>query len=198
MMAVMPVAGGSAISPTALVVDDDRLHVVVPMAMIMASSSGGRLRRRRGLSEDGVLHAAEVVDAAGDGDGALVAETVLLLRRLQQLQEERVVEVCHRHHHPLPLLAFPPHHDRHATLRRHRVGLLLLVPSGEVRHVERKAQRAPQAVVVMALLLDFVSHLVIGNHQSQPDQEREGIRGLAKARERRATGRSWRWRGGKG
>ncbi|KAG6494877.1 hypothetical protein ZIOFF_042660 [Zingiber officinale] len=45
------------------------------------------------IAVDDGLNAAEVVDGAGNGDGALVAEAILLLRRLQQLREQRVAQV---------------------------------------------------------------------------------------------------------
>lgn len=83
------------------------------------------------LVVDDALDAAEVVDAAGDGDGALLLEAVLLLRRLEQRHEQGVLQVPHGHHKPLLLLlllllllpaaASGPHHaHRHAPLGRHR------------------------------------------------------------------------------
>jgi hypothetical protein len=85
------------------------------------------------LLVDDSLDAAEVVDAAGDGDGALLLEPVLLLRRLEQRHEQRVLQVTHGDHEPLLLLAagWTHHPHRHAPLGRHpaahrRRGVLLL------------------------------------------------------------------------
>lgn len=75
---------------------------------------------------DEVLDVDESVDAAGDGDGALLLEAVLALRLLEQRTEERVLEVEQRHREPpllLPLLAHPHHHaplGRHHRPRRGR------------------------------------------------------------------------------
>jgi hypothetical protein len=99
---------------------DVQVVVVVVVAMVPAAGDVVVL-----LVVDDALDAAEVVDAAGDGDGALLLEAVLLLRRLEQRHEQRVLEVPHRHHEPL-LLQLPaagpgPHHaHRHAPLGRHR------------------------------------------------------------------------------
>lgn len=69
---------------------------------------------------DEVLDLDEAVDAAGDGDGALVAEAVLALGLLQQRAEERVLEVAQRHREPALLLPLQAHAHRHAPLGRHR------------------------------------------------------------------------------
>lgn len=58
----------------------------------------------------------ELGEPAGDGDGAVVPELVLLLRLLEEAGEQRVVQVVHRHDHPPPLLAFAADHDRHLPL----------------------------------------------------------------------------------
>ncbi|KAB8103865.1 hypothetical protein EE612_036461 [Oryza sativa] len=79
------------------------------------------------LVVDDALDAAEVVDAAGDGDGALLLEPELLLGLLEEPHEQRVLQITHRHHEPLPLrsssaaahAAGPHHPHRHAPLRRH-------------------------------------------------------------------------------
>jgi len=79
---------------------------------------------------DEVLDLDEAVDAAGDGDGALVAEAVLALGLLEQRAEERVLEVAQRNKKPALLLPVRAHPHRHAPLGRHRGRrhlLLLLV-----------------------------------------------------------------------
>jgi len=78
---------------------------------------------------DEVLDLDEAVDAAGDGDGALVAEAVLALGLLEQRAEERVLEVAQRDGEPALLLPVRAHPHRHAPLGRHRGRrhLLLLV-----------------------------------------------------------------------
>jgi hypothetical protein len=74
---------------------------------------------------DEVLDLDESVDAAGDGDGALVAEAVLALGLLQQRAEERVLEVAQRHGEPALLVALRAHAHRHAPLGHHRVLLVV-------------------------------------------------------------------------
>lgn len=67
---------------------------------------------RRLLLINQTLNGAELLDLAGNDDRTVVIETVLLLGFLQQLHEERVVDVNHRNHEPLLLLALA-HHHRH-------------------------------------------------------------------------------------
>jgi hypothetical protein len=89
------------------------------MVVVVAAGEESLVLR---LLVDDALDAAEVVDAAGDGDGALLREPVLLLRRLEQRHEQRVLQVPHRNNEPLLLLpaAGRPHHPyRHAPLGRH-------------------------------------------------------------------------------
>jgi hypothetical protein len=74
---------------------------------------------------DEVLDLDESVDAAGDGDGALVAEAVLALGLLQQRAEERVLEVAQRHGEPALLVALRAHAHRHAPLGHHRMLLVV-------------------------------------------------------------------------
>jgi len=78
---------------------------------------------------DEVLDLDEAVDAAGDGDGALVAEAILALGLLEQRAEERVLEVAQRDGEAALLLPVRAHPHRHAPLGRHhrRRHLLLLV-----------------------------------------------------------------------
>lgn len=89
---------------------------------------------------DEALELDEAVDAAGDGEGALVPETVLALGLLQQRAEERVLEVAQRDREPALLLALQAHAHRHAPLGRHRRQLLLLLmmmmPAGHDGHQE--------------------------------------------------------------
>ena len=62
------------------------------------------------------MNVPELLHMARDADGALLIETVLLLGFLQELNEERVVEVNHRHHEPL-LLFSQTNLDRQTPLR---------------------------------------------------------------------------------
>lgn len=83
------------------------------------------------VAVDEVLDVDEAVDAAGDGDGALVPEAVLALRLLEQGPEQRVLEVVQRHGEAALLLPLRPHAHRHAPLGRHHlrpVVVLLLLP----------------------------------------------------------------------
>jgi hypothetical protein len=76
---------------------------------------------------DEVLDLDEAVDAAGDGDGALVAEAVLAFGLLEQRAEERVLEVAQRDGEPALLLPVRAHPHRHAPLGRHHGRRHLLV-----------------------------------------------------------------------
>jgi len=81
------------------------------------------------VAVDEVLDVDEAVDAAGDGDGALVPEAVLALRLLEQGPEQRVLEVVQRHGEPALLLPLRPHAHRHAPLGRHHLRpVVLLLP----------------------------------------------------------------------
>lgn len=62
------------------------------------------------------LDGAKLLHLARDGDGALVIESVLLLRFLQEVHEERVVDVDDRDHKPLTLLLTLTDQDRQTTL----------------------------------------------------------------------------------
>lgn len=73
---------------------------------------------------DDALDLDEAVDAAGDGDGALVAESVLALGLLQQRAEERVLEVAQRHGEAALLLPVGADAHRHAPLGHRRLLLL--------------------------------------------------------------------------
>lgn len=67
------------------------------------------------VAVDEVLDAPELLHVAGDADGALLVEAELLLRLLEEALEQRVVDVHHWDHEPLPLLSLP-HHNPHAPL----------------------------------------------------------------------------------
>lgn len=83
--------------------------------MVVAAAANGS------LFVDHPPDLAEVLNVAGDGDGPLLVEAVLLLRLLEQPREQRVVQVLYRHHEPLLLLLpLPPHPDHRAPLWRRR------------------------------------------------------------------------------
>lgn len=77
------------------------------------------------------LNGAELLHLARDGDGAVVIESVLLLRFLQEVHEERVVDVDDRDHKPLTLLLTLTDQDRQTTLgdvfQLLRIRLILVV-----------------------------------------------------------------------
>ncbi|CAN6298821.1 unnamed protein product [Urochloa humidicola] len=75
---------------------------------------------------DEVLDVDEAVDAAWDGDGALVAEAVLALGLVEQRAEERVLEVAQRHGEAALLLPLHAHPHRHAPLGHHLLVLLVV------------------------------------------------------------------------
>ncbi|KAG9452584.1 hypothetical protein H6P81_005488 [Aristolochia fimbriata] len=66
---------------------------------------------------DDALDVSELGDVAGDVDGSLLVEAVLLLGLVEELHEEGMVEVDDGHHEPLRLLPFLTHHDRQTPLR---------------------------------------------------------------------------------
>lgn len=111
-----------------------------------------------GVAVDDALNVAEVVDATGDGDGALVLEPVLLLGLVEEPHEERVLQVVHRHHEPLPFLTLLPHSYPHPPLprrsQRRRITLPLLVPVAQVRHAEVKVHQT--VLVVMMSLFVYI------------------------------------------
>lgn len=53
------------------------------------------------------LNVPELLHMARDGDGPLLIKPILFLGFLQQLHEQRVVEVYHRHHKSLLFLTLP-------------------------------------------------------------------------------------------
>ena len=73
------------------------------------------------------LDGAELLHLARDGDGAFVIKTVLFLRFLQELHEERMVDVDDRDDKPLTLLLPLTDQDRQTTLGD-VFQLLLLLP----------------------------------------------------------------------
>lgn len=75
------------------------------------------------------LNMLKFVNMARDGDCALVLKPVLFLGLLEKLQEERVVEVNHRHYEPLLLFSFSSDLDCQTPLRHvlHRHSLIILL-----------------------------------------------------------------------
>ncbi|CAH9140843.1 unnamed protein product [Cuscuta epithymum] len=85
----------------------------------------------RRLLIDQSLDLAKLLHVAGDVDRAVVVEPVLLLRLLQQLPEQRVVEVVDGDDEALLLLRLP-HHDRQTPPRYILQIVLPAVPPMEV------------------------------------------------------------------
>uniref|UniRef100_A0A8R7QQ69 Uncharacterized protein n=1 Tax=Triticum urartu TaxID=4572 RepID=A0A8R7QQ69_TRIUA len=107
----------------------------------------GRLPAAAGGGHGG--GALEPRGRAGDGDPAGVLEAELLLGLAQQLPEERVVEVHHRHHvpHRLPAGLVAAHVHRHLPLGRRRLAGLLQQPLAAPRqepHPPRQRPPPPQ------------------------------------------------------
>lgn len=98
---------------------------------------------RRLLLINQTLNGAELLDLAGNDDRTVVIETVLLLGFLQQLQEERVVDVNHRNHKPLLLLALA-HHHRHT-------------PFWDVHCFLLQKVKTQVVVVVVVVVMHFVT-----------------------------------------
>lgn len=122
---------------------DEARQVEVVLVLVLRGGGGGAVEVDEvvgaGAVEvpaDEALELDEAVDAAGDGEGALVPEAVLALGLLQQRAEERVLEVAQRHREPALLLPLQAHAHRHAPLgrccrrRRRRCRHVLLVLSG--------------------------------------------------------------------
>lgn len=92
------------------------------------------------------LNGAELLHLARDGDGAVVIESVLLLRFLQEVHEERVVDVDDRDHKPLTLLLTLTDQDRQTTLGdvfqllRIRLLVVAVVMMKQVRNMDVEIQ----------------------------------------------------------
>lgn len=112
---------------------------------------------------DEVLDLDEAVDAARDGDGALVAEAVLALGLLEQRAEERVLEVAQRDGEAALLLPLGAHPHRHAPLGRHRHHLLLLLAV----HDEGRRCHRRQAGQIERKLAWFVCLLKIQEEEEE-------------------------------
>jgi len=97
--------------------------VVVVAVMLVVVVMEGLFPINHALDVPKLLHVAR------DGDGTFLIETVLLLRLLQQLHEQRVLKVHHRHHKSLLLLSVRPHLYRQTPLRHvsNQVHLILLL-----------------------------------------------------------------------
>ncbi|CAN6323519.1 unnamed protein product [Urochloa humidicola] len=130
---------------------DEARQVQVVVVRGRASGSGGVVEVDEVLGAgavevlvDEVLDVDEAVDAAGDGDGALVAEPVLALGLVQQRAEERVLQVAQRHREAPLLLPLRAHPHRHATLGHHLlVMLLVMLPVHDPRRQAGQIDRAP-------------------------------------------------------
>uniref|UniRef100_A0A7C9CES3 Uncharacterized protein n=1 Tax=Opuntia streptacantha TaxID=393608 RepID=A0A7C9CES3_OPUST len=66
------------------------------------------------------LDVTKLLHVAGDGDGALLIESILLLSLLEKPHEEWVVEVEHRHHKPVLFLLRLAHLYRQAPFGHRR------------------------------------------------------------------------------
>lgn len=76
------------------------------------------------------LDVPKLLDMARDGNGSFLIKTVLFLSFLQQLHEQRVIEVYHRHHKPLRFLSLLSHLYRQAPfwhISHHHLLLLLFM-----------------------------------------------------------------------
>ncbi|XXG76173.1 hypothetical protein AAC387_Pa08g0584 [Persea americana] len=86
------------------------------------------------------LHVAKLGDVARDRNSALLLESILFFCNFEQLHEQWMVEVNHRHHEPLLLLPLA-HHDRETTLWYVPRLLLAVVQQVQVREVEVEAEQ---------------------------------------------------------
>ena len=114
--------------------------VVVVMVMMMMMAVD------RSLPIDHALNGAKLLHMARNSDQTFVIESVLLLRLLQQLHEERVVDVDHRNNKPLLVLPLAHHHS-HTAFRNifELLAVLVVVVVEKVGEVEVEVQ-----VVVLA------------------------------------------------
>nr|AFP55593.1 hypothetical protein [Rosa rugosa] len=99
---------------------------------------------RRLLLINQALNGEELLHVARDSDRTVVVETVLLLGFLQQLNEERVVDVNHRNHKPLLLLALAHYHRHTPFWDVHRFLL----------------QKVKTQMILVAVVVVVVVHLV--------------------------------------
>ncbi|XP_054798492.1 uncharacterized protein LOC129303297 [Prosopis cineraria] len=101
---------------------------------------------------DDALDGAELLHVAGNSDRTFLIEAIFFFGLLQELQEERVVDVDHRNHEPLLLLSLT-HQYRETTFRnilQITILLLLVVQKVDVRKMEMKINHV---VVAMVLLI---------------------------------------------
>lgn len=92
------------------------------------------------------LDGAELLHVARDCDGALVIKSVLFLRLLQELHEERMVDVDDRDDKPLTLLLPLTDQDRQTPLGdvfQLLLRLLLMVVKMKVRDMDVEIQVVP-------------------------------------------------------
>ncbi|RWR87662.1 hypothetical protein CKAN_01661600 [Cinnamomum micranthum f. kanehirae] len=88
------------------------------------------------------LHVAKLGDVARDRNSALLLESILFFCNFEQLHEQGMVEVNHRHHEPLLLLPLA-HDDRETTLWYVPRLLLAVVQQVQVREVKVEAEQVP-------------------------------------------------------
>ena len=85
---------------------------------------------------DHASNIAKVLDVARDGDGSLLIESVLFLSFLQELHEERVVDIDHWDHKPLLLLPLT-YQDCQTPLRNiFQVLVFMVVEAVKVRYMK--------------------------------------------------------------
>ncbi|KAK4777323.1 hypothetical protein SAY87_017510 [Trapa incisa] len=102
------------------------------------------------FAADKVMDAPELLNVAGDADGALLVEAELLLRLLEEAAEQRVVDVHHRYHEPLTLLPLT-HQNPYAALW-HVPQLSLALVAVAVAVEEEVEIETQEMVMVMGLL----------------------------------------------
>lgn len=89
------------------------------------------------------LDGAKLLHVARDGEGTFLIEPIFFFSLLQQVHEERVIEIDDRDHKPLLLLSLTHQHSQAAFGDVLRIHVLLLVMGKgkgkmEVRHVHVK------------------------------------------------------------
>lgn len=119
--------------------------VVVVMVMMMMM-----MAVERSLPIDHALNGAKLLHVARNSDRTFVIESVLFLGLLQQLHEERVVDVDHWNHKPLLILLLANHH-RHTPFRDvfQLLAVLVVVVMEKVGEVEVEVEVEVQVVVVV-------------------------------------------------
>ena len=112
---------------------------------------------------DHALNIAELLDVARDGDGAFLIKSILFLSFLQQLHEERVVDIDHWDHKPLLLFPLTYQDCQTPFWNIFRVLLFMVMKAVKVRYMR----------VEINVVFVSTCHFSSANPQSKKKQEKK-------------------------